>query len=90
MGKDKGALTHSMVAAIEDLTAVGLDAKMVGEIALLRIEQRRVALAVAEAQDALTYVVVRINKMMTILHTVRQGPHSYRRDEAENLENKPE
>ncbi len=86
MGKDQSALTHSIVAAIEDLTAVGLDAKMEAEIALLRIEQRWDAFAVAEAQDALTYVVVRINKMMTILHAVRQGPHSYRRDEAENLD----
>jgi hypothetical protein len=88
--KPLGTHTHSTIAVIEDLTAVGLDAKMEIEIALQRMVTRRGDQEAAAAEYALLYVLARLTKMMDILTTVRGGPYAYRRDEAENLETKPE
>jgi len=82
--------THSTIAAIEDLTAVGLDAKMEVEIALQRLVNRRDEIAWMGAEYALLCSLVRLTKMMEILATLRQRPYAYRRDEPENLKSKLE
>ena len=83
--KSLGTHSHSTIAAIEDLAAVGLDAKMEIEIALQRLVSRRDETAWAGAEYALLYSLLRLTKMMDILATLRQGPYAYRKDEAENL-----
>jgi hypothetical protein len=83
--------SHSTLAALENLAAVGLDAKMEIEIALQRMVSRRGdEEATVAAEYALLYALVRLAKMMDILTVVRSDPYAYRRDEAENLEIKIE
>jgi hypothetical protein len=89
--KPLGTHTHNTIAAIEDLTAVGLDAKMEIEIALQRLGTRRGDKeATTAAEYALLYALERVTKMIDILTIVRGGPYAYGRDEAENLEEKLE
>ena len=84
--KPLGTHTHNTIAAIEDLTAVSLDARMELEIALQRLVNRdRDAEAWAGAEYALLYSLLRLTKMMDILVTLRRGPHAYHKDEAEIL-----
>ncbi len=78
--------THAIVAAIEDLVAVALEAKLEAEIALYRLRQRQNGMALEEAETALLFVVVRLAKMIDILHQARRGPHAYKRDQAEDLQ----
>jgi hypothetical protein len=85
--KPLGTHTHNTIAAIEDLTAVGLDAKMEIEIALQRLVSRRDEIAWSGTEYALLYSLVRLTKMMEILMTLRRGPYAYRKDESENLVN---
>ncbi len=84
-GREMTRHTHSTLAALEDLTAVGLDAKMEIEIALYRLRQRQNCMALEEAEAALLFTVNRLTKMMAILEQARQGPYAYSRDEPENL-----
>ncbi len=84
--KPLGVHSHNMIAALEDLTAVCLDAKMEVEIALQRIQQGRDSVSVSEAEFTLLYAQVRLEKLMAILQEARKGPYSYRRNEAENLD----
>ena len=89
--KPLGTHTHSTIAAIEDLTAVGLDAKMEIEIALQRMVSRRGdEEATTAAEYALLYALVRLTKMMDILTPLPGGPYAYSRDQAEDLETKLE
>lgn len=84
--KPLGTHTHNTIAAIEDMTAVGLDAKMEIEIALQRLVSRRDETAWTGAEYALLFALVRLSKMIDILITLRWGPYAYRKDEAENFE----
>jgi hypothetical protein len=84
--KPLGTHTHNTVAAIEDLTAVGLDAKTEIDIALQRLVNRGDAEAWAGAEYALLFAMVRITKMMDILNTLRRGPYAYDKDAAENIQ----
>lgn len=82
--KPLGTHTHNTVAAIEDLTAVSLDAKTEIDIALQRLVQRRDEEAYAGAEYALLYTMVRLTKMLEILNTLRRGPYAYDKDTAQN------
>ncbi len=83
--KPLGTHTHNTIAAIEDLTAIGLDAKMEIDIALQPLVSRRDETAWAGAEYALLFALVRLSKMIDILGTVRKGPYAYRKDEPQKL-----
>ncbi len=87
--KPSGTHTHNTIAAIEDLTAVALDAKTEIDIALQRLVQRRDEEAHAGAEYALLYTMVRLTKLLEVLATLRRGPHAYNKHEAENIEEIP-
>ncbi len=83
--KPLGTHTHNTIAAIEDLTAVSLDAKTEIDIALQRLVQARNAEAYAGAEYALVYTLVRLTKMLDILATLRRGPYAYDKDTPQNF-----
>ncbi len=83
--KPLGTHTHNTIAAIEDLTAVALDAKTEIDIALQRLVNRRDEEAHAGAEYALMFTMVRLTKMMEILATLRRGPYAYDKDTAQNF-----
>ncbi len=85
--KPLGTHTHSTIAAIEDMTAVALDAKTEIDIALQRLVQRRDEEANAGAEYALLYTMVRLTKLLEVLTTLRRGPYAYDKDTAENIPN---
>ncbi len=87
--KPSGTHTHNTIAAIEDLTAVALDAKTEIDIALQRLVQRRDVEAWTGAEYALLFTIVRLTKMLEILTALRRGPHAYNKHEAENIEEIP-
>ncbi len=89
-GREMTRHTHSMLAALEDLTAVGFDAKMEIEIARYRLRQRQTGMTLEEAEAALLFTMKRLTKMMAILEQAWQEPYAYCRDEPENLERRGE